>query len=161
MANTRTSHRKGRLLVLIDIENLTGTPSPTTNDVKAAKAALRAAIPDFDDSQRIVSCSHHAAPTVSFAFPTARHLWRSGRDGADLALIDVLENELVHERYDRVIICSGDGIFADIAASLAGADVDVTAIALEGHLSARLELAARNVVLLDSAPTLQVTGSAS
>lgn len=146
---------------MIDIENLAGTPSPTADDVEAAKAALRAVVPDFDHSQRIVACSHHAAPTVSFAFPTARHLWRSGRDGADLALLDALENELVHERYDQVIICSGDGIFAEIAASLAGADVDVTAIALEGHLSARLELAARYVVRLESVTPHQSTGDAS
>ena len=52
-----------------------------------ATCALREVVPGFDDAQRIVACSHHAAPTVAFAFPTARHLWRSGRDGADLALL--------------------------------------------------------------------------
>lgn len=146
---------------MIDIENLAGTPSPTSDDVEAAKAALRAVVPDLDQAQRIVACSHHAAPTVFFAFPTARHLWRSGRDGADLALLDVLENELVHERYDQVIICSGDGLFAGMAASLAAAEVDVTAIAVEGHLSARLELAACQVVRLENTASLVSAGGAS
>jgi hypothetical protein len=91
---------------------------------------------------------------VPFALPTARHLWRSGRDGADLALLDVLENERVDERFERVTICSGDGIFTDAAARLAGVGVDVTAVSLPGHLATRLELAARHVALLPPAPSI-------
>ena len=57
------------------------------------RKALADVVPDFKTAQRIVACSHHAARTVAFAFPGARHLWRSGPNGADLALLDVLENE--------------------------------------------------------------------
>ena len=160
MTNTRIAHKAGRQLILIDIENLTGTPSPTCEEVEMAKAALRQVVPGFDDAQHIVACSHHAAPTVAFAFPGARHLWRSGPDGADLALLDVLENERVDERFERVTICSGDGIFAASAAWLAGADVDVTVVSLPGHLAARLQLAARYVTLLPVA-AVAATGSAS
>jgi len=138
----------GRRLILIDAENITATRSPTTGDVKFLKAALRSVVPDFDTVQRIVACSHHAAPVVAFAFPGARHLWRSGRDGADLALLDVLENEHVDRRFGRVTLCSGDGIFTDTAARLGSAHVDVTVIAREGRLARRLELAARHVILL-------------
>jgi hypothetical protein len=92
-----------------------------------------------------VACSHHAAATVAFEFPGARHLWRSGQDGADLALMDVLENELVDERFGQVTLCSGDGIFTEAAAWLAGRGVDVTVISLRWHLATRLELAARHV----------------
>lgn len=70
----------------MDMENLTGTPSPTCEEVETAKADLRRVVPGFDGAQHIVACSHHAAPTVAFAFRSARHLWRSGPDGADLAL---------------------------------------------------------------------------
>lgn len=150
MTNTRIAHKAGRQLILIDIENLTGTPSPTCDDVEMAKAALRLVVPEFDTAQHIVACSHHAARTVAFAFQTARHLWRSGPNGADLALLDVLENERVDERFERVTICSGDGIFAASAAWLAKADVDVTVISLPGHLAARLELAARYITFLPS-----------
>ena len=160
MTNTRIAHKAGRQLILIDIENLTGTPSPTCDDVETAKAALRQVVPGFDDAQHVVACSHHAAPAVAFAFRSARHLWRSGPDGADLALLDVLENERVDERFERVTICSGDGIFAASAAWLAGADVDVTVVSLPGHLATRLQLAARNVTLLPVA-AVAATGSAS
>jgi hypothetical protein len=161
MPNTNTATKKGRHLVLIDIENLTSTPSPTREEVEMVTIALRDVVHGFDQAQRIVACSHHAAPAVAFAFPPARHLWRSGRDGADRALLDVLENERVDERFACVTICSGDGIFAAMAASLALADVEVTVVSLEGQLAARLELAARDVVLLRPTTRLISTGSAS
>jgi hypothetical protein len=145
---------------LVDIENLTGTPSPTCKEVETTKAALRQVVPGFDDAQHIVACSHHAAPTVAFAFGCARHLWRSGLDGADLALLDALENERVDERFSRVTICSGDGIFAASAGWLACADVDVRVVSLPGHLSARLRLAARYVSFLPVAAVAAI-GSAS
>ena len=160
MTNTRIAHKAGRQLILIDIENLTGTPSPTSEEVETAKAALRQVVSGFDDAQHIVACSHHAAPTVAFAFRGARHLWRSGPDGADLALLDVLESERVDERFERVTICSGDGIFTASAAWLASADVDVTVVSLPGCLAARLQLAARHVTHLPVA-AVAATGSAS
>lgn len=159
MTNTGLDFKAGRQLILIDIENLTGTPSPTSHEVEAAKAGLRQVVPGFDDAQHIVACSHHAAPAVAFAFRGARHLWRSGPDGADLALLDVLENERVAERFERVTISSGDGIFTMSAAWLAGAGVDLTVVALPGHLSARLQLAASHVTLLPVAPSVSA-GSA-
>ena len=160
MTNTRRTIRTGRQLILIDIENLAATPNPSSDEVVAATAALRGVVPGFDASQRIVACSHRAAPTVAFAFPKARHLWRSGPDGADRALLDVLENEGVDERFERVTICSGDGIFAPVAAWLGGADVAVTVVSLRGQLAARLELAARHVTLLAPAPATAANRSA-
>lgn len=63
------------------------------------------------------------------------------------------------ERFERVTICSGDGIFTMSAAWLAGAGVDVTVVSLPGHVSARLRLAARQVTLLPLAAAVLV-GSA-
>lgn len=160
MTNTRIAHKAGRQLILIDIENLIGTPSPTCEEVEMSEAVLRLVLPGFDAAQRIVACSHHAAHTVAFGFPGARHLWRSGPDGADLALLDVLENERVDERFERVTICSGDGIFAASAARLAAAQVDVTVVSLPGHLATRLQLAARYVTHLPVV-ALASTGNAS
>lgn len=148
MTNTRIARRAARHLVLVDIENLAATPSPTQEEVTAVVSALRDVLPSFDRAQRIVACSHHAAPNVAFAFPPARHLWRSGPDGADLALLSVLDTERIDDRFGHVTICSGDGIFAASAARLGGAGVDVTVVSLEGHLAARLELAARYVLFL-------------
>jgi hypothetical protein len=145
---------------MIDIENLAATPSPTVPEVRAVKEALGQIVPGLDKVQRIVACSHHAAAVVAFEFPGARHLWRSGRNGADLALMHVLENEHVDERYGSVIVCSGDGIFAEAAAWLAGKGVDVTVISLQGHLGARLQLAACHVQYLTAGGVAASSGSA-
>jgi hypothetical protein len=161
MMNTWIPNKKERHLVLIDIENLAASPSPTMMEAEMVTSALRDVVTGLDEAQCVVACSHHAAPTVAFSFPSARHLWRSGRDGADLALLDVLENERVEERFGRVTICSGDGIFAASAAFLTGAAVDVTVVSLEGHLAARLELAARHVIFLQPVAGSASTGSAS
>jgi hypothetical protein len=158
MAHTGIPDKNDRHLILIDIENLAATPSPARQQVEMITIALRDAVPGFDEAQRIVACSHRAAPTVAFAFRSSRRLWRSGPDGADLALLDVLENEGVDRRFGRVTICSGDGIFAGSAARLGGAGVKVTVVSLKGHLAARLELAARNVVFL--VPQVSLTSTA-
>ena len=100
-------------MVLVDIENLTGTPSPSAWDVTQAMECLERLVPGLGESHVVVACSHHAAPTVAFAWRAARHIWRSGPDGADLALLGVLASERIHERFESVTICSGDGIFAE------------------------------------------------
>lgn len=162
MTNTRIGNRAGRRIVLVDIENLVGTASPTSEEVEAVMAALGEVVPGFGDAHRVVACSHRAAHTVAFACPTERRLWRSGPDGADLALLEVLEDEHVDERFEYVTICSGDGIFSAVAARLARHGVDTTVVALKGHLATRLELAARHVAYLPSAGVaLAPTGSAN
>jgi len=65
----------------------------------------------------------------------------------------------VHERFERVSICSGDGIFAPVAAWHGGVDVDVTVVSLHGHLAARLRLAVRHVTLL--APVISTVANRS
>ena len=77
-----------------------------------------------------------------------------GINGADHALIEVLSEERMPQRFNAVVIASGDGIFASVAADLAAAGLEVTVVAREGHLSARLRLAAQRVVLLLDAPSL-------
>jgi hypothetical protein len=162
MTNTWIGNKAGRRIVLVDIENMAGTPSPTTGEVEAVMAALREVIPGFNEAQRVVACSHRAALTVSFACLAERHLWRSGPDGADLALLEVLEDEHVADRFEYVTICSGDGIFTAVAAQLGERGVDTTVVALKGHLATRLELAARHVAYLPlAAMELAPTGSAN
>ena len=148
-------------MVLIDIENLLGTPKPTNLAVELVMAALAELVPGFNEAHRVVACSHRAAHTVAFVCKSERQRWGSGPDGADLELLDVLKNENVEERFEYVTICSGDGIFGAAAARLAERGVDTTVVALKGHLARRLELAARHVSYLAPAPSLAPTGDAA
>jgi hypothetical protein len=147
MTNTRIAHRRGRHMVVIDIENMAATPSPTHDDVIAVTDALREAIPGLAAAHIVVACSHRAALEVGTCLP-GRHLWRSGPDGADLALLEVLETEMIAERFEHVTVCSGDGIFADTMARLASCGVDAGVVAMREHLSARLRLAVHRVTYL-------------
>lgn len=158
---TYTAHRRRRHqhLVVVDIENIAGTPTPTTEEVETAIQRLRDAIPGFQSAQRVWACSHRAARTVGFAVPTDRQLWRSGIDGADMALLEVIDTEQVEQRYEQVTVCSGDGIFADSVARLTTHGVTVNVVALRGHTSAKLRLAAHQVTYLRQADSILGTAS--
>lgn len=64
-------------------------------------------------------------------------------------MIDVLSNERVENRFDEVLLVSGDGIFADAVAHLGRCGVMVTVASWSTSMSARLRIAARKVVYLD------------
>ena len=145
MTNTNTRLRRGRHLVVIDIENIVGTATPSLPEVFAAIQGLRQALVGFDSAQKVWAYSHRAARTVAFSAAPDRHLWNSGPDGADQALLGVLDSEHIEDRYERVTVCSGDGIFAESVARLAGHGIAVGVAGIAGRISARLRLAAHEV----------------
>ena len=65
---------------------------------------------------------------AALGWPHARYRVRSGPDGADLALLDVLRHENVAQRFTHVAIGSGDHLFAEEAAHLAAHGVWVTVV---------------------------------
>ena len=148
-----------RSLIFIDIENLVGGAKPTLAELEYGKQQLRSVIEGFDTQLAIVASSHLSALAVAQVFPDALLRWRSGPDGADLALIDEMRDLRVMQRFDQIVLCSGDGIFAPYLAAMAGHGIDTTVVGLEGHVSAKLKLAARRLIMLSS-PT-SVLGSAS
>jgi hypothetical protein len=98
----------------------------------------------------VIATSHHSAAAAWFAWPAAaRRLVRSGPDGADLALLEVLEHENVARRYDLIVIGSGDAIFALPAAKLQEAGATVVVVSRRSALSRRLRLAVRDIRYLD------------
>jgi hypothetical protein len=97
----------------------------------------------------VVSSSHHTAKATWFGWGNARRVVRSGPDGADLALIEIIEKEDVVARFGRIVIASGDQIFAGPAAALQAAGVAVTVVSRPELLSRRLRFAVRDVRYLD------------
>lgn len=153
MTQTKPIQQSGHLVVL-DIENMAGTASPTPSELEQIHVQLAEVIDGYDDLQCIVACSHRAAPAVMFAFPRALRRLQSGPNGADLALLTEMGEHRVMDRYEKVTLCSGDGIFTDEVARLGRAGVDVTVVANEGSLASRLLLAAAHVVTL--APQIEL-----
>jgi hypothetical protein len=135
-----------RALHVVDIENLLGCARPTVAEVGACYEAYRPLVGPHD--LVIVACNHGAFASVAWAWPGARLLVRSGEDGADMALLDVLASERVEKRFKAVAVASGDGIFAEAVSHLGGLDVTVTVVSRPESLARRLRMAARHVLEL-------------
>jgi hypothetical protein len=137
---------------LVDVENLIGHPRPTLTqaanccDLYEERAAVRSG------DLIVVACNHGAALAVGLGWKGARLLLRSGQDGADRALLEVIAHETVEDRFASVVVASGDGCFAEPVASLGAIGLDVTIVSRPPALSRRLELAARRVVVFDAEP---------
>jgi hypothetical protein len=152
---TGPAPRPSRTLHLVDAENLAGSPCFTLVDAAAVQRAYCTVLSPGSDDQFVVATSHHAALPTWFAWPHAtRRLVQSGPDGADLALLAVIEREGVVERFSRVVIGSGDGIFALAAARLRASGCAVTVISRRTGLSRALRLAVADIRFIDppSAP---------
>lgn len=137
-----------RALHLLDIENLTGGPRFSATDARAVRRRYEAAVAIGPDDLIVIASSHYAAPVAWFVWHDVRRLVRSGADGADLALIEVLETERITERFQAVIVASGDAIFAEPSARLQAAGCQVTVVYQPGTLSRRLAFAVRDLIRL-------------
>jgi hypothetical protein len=140
-----------RRLHLIDIENLVGDARPSLSQVRQALGLYTDCLVFGAMDQVEVASSHLTLLNAALGWPHARYRTRSGPDGADLALLDVLRYENVAARFTHVAIASGDHIFAEEAAHLAAQGVWVTVVTRRQSLSAQLALAAREVIFLDTA----------
>lgn len=142
-----------RTIHLIDIENLVGSASPTAAQAREVRDHYERRYIRYGDLV-VVACSHHAFGAVAWEWPRARHLPRSGKDGADLALLGVIVGENVAERFEHVVVASGDAIFASAVTRLRMQGVSVTVVARHESLSRALRLASSQQVLL---PRLDVS----
>jgi hypothetical protein len=136
--NTRTLH-------LIDIDNLVGADHRNPTAISAAGDVYRRLAPVVPGDQVIVACDR--APmkrlSVGLAWPGARVVAGVGPSGADLALSDAAADaRWIADRFDAVVIGSGDGHFAQLARSLrwsgGGRLQDVMVVARPGTLAQEL-----------------------
>ncbi|MFV0318507.1 MAG: NYN domain-containing protein [Microthrixaceae bacterium] len=105
-----------------------------------------------DDDLLVVASNPALAFDVHLVAPRAALRCRSGPDGADLALLESLHDPFwVAERFDRVVIGSGDGIFTEAVVALNHTDTTTLVIGRAGRTSSRLRLAAQDVLFLKNA----------
>lgn len=138
----------GRTVHLVDIENLMGGAAFTTEAVARLAVEYRPVADLRPSDLMVLASSHYAASAAWFGWPEARRLLRSGPDGADLALVDVILGEDLYRRFDRVVVASGDGIFANPCAWLQEMGCTVTVVCRPSALSRRLAFAVRDVRFL-------------
>lgn len=145
----RANRWSERVLHLIDIENLVGTPLPAVGEVRETRVRYGDRVGIGHADLVVIACNHKALLSVALGWPGARYRVRSGPDGADLELIDVIEHERVAERFARVVIGSGDGRFADSTARLEQLGCPVTVVSRRRSLARRLRLAASDLIYID------------
>jgi len=148
----KTSYRwryPDRALHVVDIENLAGAAIPTLARVAEVQGQYFTCLRFGVDDQVVLATSHLGLLSAGLGWPHARHLIRSGKDGADLELIDVLEHENIAARFRHVVIGSGDGGFSQVAANLMGRGIHVTVVSRWGSLAYELATSADDVIYLD------------
>ena len=139
-----------RRMFVIDIENVVGgARNVTFEGATWARRILEAELGMRTEEHAVVAVSaSQALIPAAGAFPGKSLRVRFGESGADHALIDAIDVRHAARRYSDVVIASGDGIFANLAAGLAGYGVRVTAVGHEDAISAALRLASHQVQYL-------------
>jgi hypothetical protein len=139
-----------RSLHVVDIENLADAKRPGLSQIRKVQNCYAELLAFGAYDQVVIASSHLTLLNAALGWPHARYRVRSGPNGADLELLDVLLRENIAARFTHVAIGSGDGVFATAAVSLAATGVWVTVVSRRRSLSARLALAACEVIYLDS-----------
>lgn len=143
--------RAGRAIHLLDIENLAASPSPTATEIADTMSDYLCRVPVGALDQFVVGVNPRSLAEVGRVIHGAQILTRSGPDGADSVLAEMAVNDRIDLRFERVVIGSGDGYFADLATWLTAHDVRVTVVSRTGLLSWRLYVAVRDITYLDAA----------
>ena len=132
--------RAGRSLHLVDLENLTGGPRITT-------AWALHVFDEYLDLARwqpgdgvVVASNPDLVGRVMYDLPVPANVHAArGHDGADVMLLACAPPELVTQRYQRLVVGSGDGIFAARARAARAGGVDVMVVARPGSCSTSLQ----------------------
>lgn len=139
---------RGRRLVVVDIENVVGGAVMATEQAVGAHLCIDEALGLKDCEQVVIGTSHMGVIATGLGWRGPRIVARSGENGADLALLEVLTEERVEERFGEVVVVSGDGIFTEAVAALGAVGVQVTVAARPEACSNRLRMAAARTVFL-------------
>lgn len=140
----------GRTLHLIDIENLVGGTVASCRPVGDALASYRELAGVRRGDHIVIGAGQALLSHAGLAPGGARVVLGRGLDGADLALLSELRNVAwVTTRFDRVVVGSGDGIFADAAAAIRAQGIAVGVVAMSNRISWKLRRAVDFVIGFD------------
>ena len=129
----------GRALHLVDIENLSGGPRRTLEEhVAAYRTYVRRAEVGPRDHVVVAACGL-VMDSLAFHLPPGISKRKAnGVDGADRALLAVDTPERIAERYERLVIGSGDHGFLGLALAAQALGVHVVILSGRGKRSAVL-----------------------
>ena len=130
---------KGRTLLLVDLENLAGGPHVPLDSMLSSVAQFSRLSGLGPGDLAVVGTNPGLLSQASQLMPRARLVTQAGPDGADLALLREVRDLLwVAQRFDRVVIGSGDGIFSNVAQGLRNLGIAVGVVGPHGGIATRL-----------------------
>ncbi len=146
----------GRTLHLVDLENLMGGPKHDVELINEAVLRYRAAAHVETSDHVVMAVNPALALAAGLAWPSARLIPGRGVDGADLALLSqVIDRHWIASRYDRVVIGSGDGIFAPVIADFRALGIATGVVTQQCRLSRHLRRIASFICFIESTDELQ------
>lgn len=108
-----------RRLILIDVENFNGDPVVTPAQARWCRRILDNWIQPGPCDIVVLAADVTTVTNVYARWPRHRILPGYGKNGADLRLLDVMEEDLP-PRFSEMVLVSGDRIFAEKSHSLRG-----------------------------------------
>lgn len=131
-----------RTLHMIDLENLCPAGRVTSDVVETIWTAYAKEIGVFAGDAVMVAVGVSNAATAFLALPmNIQRLIGRGCDGADLALLAAAEFEWAQRRFERVIVASGDHIFAPRIVQWSAAGLPVELVLGAGSMARVLKQA--------------------
>ena len=137
-----------RAIHLIDIENLCGVATPTATQVEEVRWLYMKTISVGPRDLVVIASAHINCLAAGTGWPGKRYLVRSGKDGADVCLAEIMCDEHLAERFERVYIASGDGGLAPFVAHVATLGAHTVAVSRAASISVQMRLAANETVYL-------------
>jgi NYN domain len=145
---------RGRALHLVDLENLLGDPDACCSEVEEVLESFILAAAVGPDDLVKVAVNHRLYRKACLPLDRGWDIkLASGPDAADHVLLDAAPLGWVTERFDRLVVGSGDGIFEGLVRDVRRRAVPVWVVSQDRCLSRSLASAASRVVPL-SRPTL-------
>ena len=138
-----------RQIHLVDIDNLTGGPSKDQQLHSEIREWYDIHSDRREEDLCFVGMSHYSAIAASKAWEGAKLVWASGQDGADLALINLLE-ETNFSSVSRLCLGSGDWIFKFALSPFISRGVKVGICCRENSLSNQLNELTEDVTFVSN-----------
>lgn len=147
-----------RRLILIDVENFNGGPVQTTTQARWCRRMIDNWIKPEEGDIVVVAADVAAVTNVYAGWSSQRILSGHGHNGADLRLLEVMDENLA-ARFSEMVLVSGDRIFAEKVSWLAGQGLPTTVFSHQAGLAKRLAFAATKVVTTAVSPAIEAVTS--
>lgn len=139
---------RARTLHLVDIENLAGGPRRAAQCFGRALREFEEAAEVAEEDQVVMAADVNLWKRTAFDVERGRYLVGFGRDGADRVLLQEARVDWVVERFERLVVGSGDHAFAPLARQVRRRGLEVVVVARSGSLAGALRWEATRVELL-------------